>query len=108
MLLRVSQIIIIKAIAYIILRYMKRSYAEDGFCRWDDSSANDDRVEYDCDDRTRAEMMDYSFTFGEGLYSTPKGEKGGKGHKDKDRRTLTKVDNKPATGKVSKGVRRRH
>ena len=87
--------------------YMKRSYAEDGFCRWDDSSANDDRVEYDCDDRTRATMMDMSFTLGEGLSTTSKGEKEGKGDKDKDRRVLAKVDAK-STGKVSKGVRRRH
>lgn len=64
--------------------YMKRSYAEDGFCRWDDSSANDDRVEYDCDDRTKAEMMGYTFTYGESIVADNDGPvaKGGKDEKE--------------------------
>ena len=43
--------------------YMKESYAMTGYCKFDDSSVNDDRVDVDCDSIESIKMMGRKFSY---------------------------------------------
>ena len=42
---------------------LRRGDAMDGYCRFDETSADDDRVDFECDELDRIEMMGHKYTF---------------------------------------------
>ena len=42
---------------------LRRSDGMDGYCKFDETSADDDRVEFECDELDRIEMMGHKYSF---------------------------------------------